>query len=359
MKQQSGIAVLLPVYNGGKLLKDSVESVLRQTTTSFEFVICDDGSSDDSRGYLASIDDPRVVILQNERNRGLFPTLNRLLMSSHAPLIHLWSQDDVMYPECLTETLQFHSRYDELGMSWCQFDLIDRNGIISNPVWNRHTRPEWILPYELYAELSLIWGCLPYNIANVALKRIAVNRAGLFRDDLTYSGDFEYWNRIAKVAPIGRMGKRLIQLRFHPQQESANLASRVRNVSETLPISHELVRCVRSEFQEEAQKCYDWKVLPSSAIAWWLCVRRQQWQLARDCWKRLRPFGSPIKLILISLLAHLLRVVYLDKIFHRRLFLDAHYQFLASIGFNDEGIPGWQVAEQQRVATATQQRTQS
>src|SRR5205823_2050603 len=145
------VAVVLPVFNGGELLMESVQSVLRQTLNSFEFIICDDGSSDDSGCYLASIDDARVVILRNEINRGLFPTLNRLLRCSHAQLVHLWSQDDRMNCDCLEETVAFHRRRPEIGMSWCQFDLIDGNGNVSNPDWNAHTRSEWILPYELYA----------------------------------------------------------------------------------------------------------------------------------------------------------------------------------------------------------------
>lgn len=339
------LAVILPVYNGGRLLRASVDSILTQTFDSFQFHICDDGSSDNSREYLASIADPRVSVSYNETNRGLFATLNRLITASRSDLIHLWSQDDVMYQHCLSETLSFHAKHPEIGMSWCQFDLIDKVGTVCNPSWNRYLRPEWILPHELYAELSLIWGCLPYNIANVALKRAAVDRAGLFRDDLTYSGDFEYWNRIAQVAPVGRIGNRLIQLRSHPQQESANLASRVRNVTETLSVSHDLIRGVRPDFQKEAQQCYKWKVLPSAAITWWLCLRRRQWNLACDCWKRLRPFGSPVGLILVSLGTYLLRVLHLDIVYQRRLFLDDHYQFLASIGFDDEGIPRSREAE--------------
>ena len=341
------------------MLKESVDSVLTQTMSSFQFIICDDGSLDDSHNYLATVDDPRAVILHNECNRGLFPTLNRLLMSAHAPLIHLWAQDDVMYPECLKETIEFHSQHQEIGMSWCQFDLIDSKGVMSNPRWNLHIRPEWVLGYELYAELSLIWGSLPYNIANVTLTRTAVDQAGRFRDDLTYSGDFEYWRRIARVAPVGRIAKRLIQLRSHSNQESANLASRVRNVSEALPISNELLRGVRREFHREAQRCYAWKVLPFSAITWWLCIRRRQWKLARECWKRLRPFGSPIKLILRSFFVYLLRIVYLDEKLYRHLFLNRHYRFLASIGFNDEGIPGWRPVEQQSVSASKKKRLSS
>jgi glycosyltransferase involved in cell wall biosynthesis len=318
------IAILLPVFNGGELLKESVESVLRQTMTSFELIISDDGSQDGSREYLASLQDARIILSRREGKRGLFPNLNRLLALTNAPLIHLWSQDDIMSADCLEETLAFHASHPEVGMSWCQFQLIDAKGTAYDPSWNI-IRCEWLISYELYAELSLIWGCLPYNIANVTLSRKAMNEVGLFREDLIYAGDFEYWGRVAKVAPLARMGKRLIQLRAHPAQLSANLSARVKNVEENLAISHELLDGVRLDFREKMRRCYRWKVLPTAALTWWLCVRDGEWRLARECWQRLRPFGTPSILVLTALLMHLLKFMRLDIPLYRRGFMDAHY----------------------------------
>ena len=280
------VAVVLPVYNGGALLREAVESVLNQTMSSFEFVICDDCSNDESGSYLRRLRDHRVTVLSSKQNMGLFPTLNELLGSSNAPLIHLWSQDDVMYPDCLQETVAFHAAHPEVGMSWCQFDLIDERGTIANPDWNSYVRPEWLLSYELYAELSLIWGCLPYNIANVSLARTVVEEAGFFREDMTYSGDFEYWGRVARVATVGRIGKKLIQLRAHAAQASAQLSARVRNVTESLEVSQSLLAAVRPSFEAEMRRCFHWKTVPAWAMTFWLCLRAKKWGLARDCWRR-------------------------------------------------------------------------
>src|SRR4051812_47939904 len=95
------ISVILPVYNGGAYLVQSVQSVLSQEMTDFELLIVDDCSSDGSLGYLQSIDDKRVRLYNNETNKGLFYNLNFLINKSHSPLIKLWSQDDIMYPNCL------------------------------------------------------------------------------------------------------------------------------------------------------------------------------------------------------------------------------------------------------------------
>ncbi len=243
-----------------------------------------------------------------------------------------------MYPDCLRKTVAFHSAHPEAGLSWCQFDLIDDRGVVSNPDWNSYVRPEWLLSLELYAELSLIWGCLPYNIANVTLARAATEQAGFFREDMTYSGDFEYWGRMAAAAPVGRIGERLMKLRAHAAQASAKLSGRVRNVTESLEVSHSLLTAVRPSFEAEMRRCFRWKVVPAWAMTFWLCVRAKRWDLAGECWERLKPFGTPLFLVTTAIVTHLLHRVGADTRIHRWLFLDAHYAHLSSIAFNDEGI---------------------
>ena len=70
------ISVILPVYNGGKFLSEAIESILNQTYTNFEFIIIDDGSSDDSLKIIKKYEnqDNRIVVISRE-NKGLISTL--------------------------------------------------------------------------------------------------------------------------------------------------------------------------------------------------------------------------------------------------------------------------------------------
>ena len=93
-----GIAVVLPVYNGMKYLRESVQSVLTQSLQDFDFLICDDHSTDGSWEYLQQLQDARIQLFRNEANRGLFPTLNFLSRKAERDIIKLWSQDDIIEP---------------------------------------------------------------------------------------------------------------------------------------------------------------------------------------------------------------------------------------------------------------------
>jgi glycosyltransferase involved in cell wall biosynthesis len=95
------LSVILPVCNGARYLRESIASVLAQTLTDFEFIIWDDGSTDDSGAIAKSFKDPCIVCSANPTNLGLFSTLNRAISAAGSDRIRLWAQDDVMGPACL------------------------------------------------------------------------------------------------------------------------------------------------------------------------------------------------------------------------------------------------------------------
>jgi len=71
------VTVLMPVYNGEKFLREAIESILDQTCSDFEFLIIDDGSSDQSREIVCCYDNSRILLFENGNNRRLERALNR------------------------------------------------------------------------------------------------------------------------------------------------------------------------------------------------------------------------------------------------------------------------------------------
>lgn len=211
------ISVILPVYNGKPYLKDSVESVLKQNFRDFEFIILDDCSTDGSYEYLKSLDDPRIKLLRNEKNKGLFPNLNMLISASDTPLIKIWSQDDIMYPDCLQEFVNFHAQH-EVGFSYSNRDRIDEHGILK-PVLPEDKTPA-IISTALHSRIAYYTGSIAGNIANVCLNRKALNNSGLFDESMKISGDFYMWVKLAEKNRTGFISKALLQLRDHSGQLS-------------------------------------------------------------------------------------------------------------------------------------------
>jgi len=90
------ISILLPVYNGEETIADTVKSLLQQTYSDFELLVCIDGTNDRSEEIVRSFDDSRIKILKNEKNAGLGRTLNRLVYNADAETkyIAMAEQDD-------------------------------------------------------------------------------------------------------------------------------------------------------------------------------------------------------------------------------------------------------------------------
>ncbi|WP_168187522.1 glycosyltransferase family A protein [Pedobacter sp. G11] len=258
------ISVILPVYNAGDYLTQSVNSVLNQDIDDYEFVICDDASTDSGLVYLRRIAEKypsKVKVLANESNLGLFKTLNKLILNSTSTLIHLWSQDDLMKPNCLRNCIEFHTQHPNVSMSYHNLDYIDAdNNII--PFQKLDGTPT-IVSTRQYALTSSKWGCMAGNIANVTLNRKYLNEVGLFNEAMVVSGDFDLWTRLATISDIGRNTANLIYLRSHLGQLSKSYKTIALRIKEDIPIHKRIIDLLHNHEKKVALRFWKWKILPS------------------------------------------------------------------------------------------------
>lgn len=253
------VSIILPVYNGIKYLPQSVESILAQDFTDFEFLILDDCSTDGSWEWLPLLKDDRVSLFRNEQNRGLFYNLNFLIKKSKASIIKLWSQDDVMYPDCIGTIVAFHHQHPQIGFSYTGRDYIDASGNNLN-IQQQDDTPEIVSPI-LHARIAFFTGSIAGNIANVALNKSALDNTGLFNEQMKISADFEMWVRLAKNYPVGFIKKALVQLRNHKEQLSGQEKYFIYHLKEDIQVYHLLLSYVN-----DIQKREGWKLLRNNKL---------------------------------------------------------------------------------------------
>lgn len=137
------ISVIMGIYNtkNREYLEKAIKSILNQTYNNFEFIICDDGSTNDSLKWAMDIcrGDNRVVFIKNDRNRGLSYTLNHCLSIAKGKYIARMDDDDYSHKERFDKQISILKNNPEIDLVSCNINLFDEKGI-----YNQKKYPEYI-----------------------------------------------------------------------------------------------------------------------------------------------------------------------------------------------------------------------
>lgn len=164
----SGISVIMPVYNPEPSeLERALRSVLNQSMSDFELVICDDCSKPYVHEIIDRCGDERIVYLRNEKNGGCAYSLNRCIEAARGELLIRQDADDYSLPERF-EVLK--SAYERTNA-----DIVATNIILfdESGEWGHRDYPAEVRKRDfLFA--------VPFMHGACALKRSAVEAAGLY-----------------------------------------------------------------------------------------------------------------------------------------------------------------------------------
>jgi glycosyltransferase EpsE len=120
------LSVIMGTYNGARYIRSAIESILDQTFTDFEFIICDDCSTDDTFAIIKEYQqrDDRIVLIKNETNLKLAATLNRCLEVAQGEYIARMDDDDIALSHRFQTEVDFldsHPEYSFVGSSIAYF----------------------------------------------------------------------------------------------------------------------------------------------------------------------------------------------------------------------------------------------
>lgn len=120
----------MSVYNDSAYLKKAIDSILDQTYPDFEFLITDDGSTDDSSKILDeyALKDARIKIF-HQKNIGLTRTLNRLIAQASGEYIARMDSDDISLPDRLMDEVKFLDDNPSVSLISCFAKIIDDRGM--------------------------------------------------------------------------------------------------------------------------------------------------------------------------------------------------------------------------------------
>lgn len=125
------VSVIMGIYNCASTLPAAIDSILTQTYSNWELILCDDDSTDATYQVAAGYRDrypEKVLLLQNEKNMGLNRTLNRCLSVATGAYIARMDGDDISLPERLALEAAFLDAHPEFAIVSCPMIYFDDNG---------------------------------------------------------------------------------------------------------------------------------------------------------------------------------------------------------------------------------------
>ena len=221
------VSVCMPVYNGGDYITDSIKSVLTQTYKSFNLIVCDNCSTDNTGEIVRNFNDPRLIYMRNKKNLGLVGNHNRCLELANGEYIYFLHHDDIMLPDNLALKVSILDEHPNVGFVHSDVLFMDKNGEqlnISRFNAKRDYIEDGIKAFEKYI-MNMPVGA-SFFIGAVLARRDCYLKLGSFNPLLRYAEDSEMWMRILLFYDVACIGKPLVTYRLHDKMASASISDR-------------------------------------------------------------------------------------------------------------------------------------
>lgn len=220
--------MILPTFNHGKFIENSIRSIIKNCSRTFELIIINDGSTDGTDKILQQYSsDPRITVIEQE-NIGLAESLNKGFKLARGRYL-TWTSADNLYKNSALDSLAgFLDRYADIDMVYADVELIDDNSkLLLNSDYripNQNKNKSYLLNLPQQPETLL---CFADNFINACfMYRSWIPKAlGNYRKDLLGYEDYEYWLRILCTGKIAHLDSKqsFYQYRVHTESLTKQL----------------------------------------------------------------------------------------------------------------------------------------
>ena len=238
------VTVAMPVYNGMPHVAAAIESVLNQTYDNLRLVVIDDGSTDGTSDYLATLDDPRIVLSPNPQNLGFEGAWNRALDQAEGSTYwKLLCADDLLFPHCVATEVAALEAHPDVVMTSSRRRIIDDDGRTLVKARGLGGM-SGVVDGAAAIRRSIAMGTNLLGEPNAALVRSeAVLKAGRFDGSNKLWIDFDMWARVLQQGDLYAISEPLSAFRVGPisysfkteESHRALTAAEFRKIAESQP----------------------------------------------------------------------------------------------------------------------------
>ena len=201
------VSVLMPAYNAAKYINTAIESMLNQTFTDFEFIIINDGSTDETEEIIKSYQDSRIRYFKNETNIKLIATLNKGFDLCRGEFIVRMDADDISHSDRIEKQVSFMEQNPEIGLCGTAFESF---GFINGPYHYRLTDQE--------IRIRLLHEC--HMLHPSIILRTSVIRENNIYMTVLHGEDLDFFIRISEHTKLANLPDILINYQQLPESMS-------------------------------------------------------------------------------------------------------------------------------------------
>lgn len=226
---QYTIDVVIPAYNAGAFITQTLQSVLLQDAPIHSVIVVNDGSSDDTQSQVRAFQEqhPQLkIVLIDQMNAGLSAARNAGIRHSQANYIALLDADDLWHPTKLSSQIALFdkSQNPQLGVVYCAYELINTAGNLLPSKEQALIAPK--LRGHVYKSL-LRGNFISGSGSSVLIARAVFDQVGLFDEQLRACEDWDMWLRIAQYYSFDYVDQTLVSIRVHPNNMQKDLGRMV------------------------------------------------------------------------------------------------------------------------------------
>jgi glycosyltransferase involved in cell wall biosynthesis len=210
------LSIVVPVYNSAPYIKETIQSLLGQTFTDFELIICDDASADNSLEIINDFSDDRIHILRSASNKGQAYQLNTGIAAAKGKFVAIMHSDDICMPQRMEKQVSYLQQHASVGLVGCNVRLIGS--------WQQYYQESggiWNYPADFREARWRILFSVPVPHSGVMFRRMEWAALKLMYDqDMVPAEDYDLWSRAIQYMNMENIQEVLMQYRVHDYQIS-------------------------------------------------------------------------------------------------------------------------------------------
>jgi len=218
------VSICIPTYNSARYIKSTIQSVLNQTYSTLEIIICDDNSSDNTLEIVKSLNDSRITIHVSPQNHGITANWNASVEKCSGMYVKLLCADDILKPDCIEKQIAvFHADIlKSISLVVCSSTVIDYKDTV---LFNRKR----ILPSGLQNSKKAISKSIFFGTNIIGEPMVGLFRRSDFGVECVFDGlnpyliDLDFWVKLLQKGPLYFIPEHLASFRISSESISSSL----------------------------------------------------------------------------------------------------------------------------------------